>query len=277
MKTMHPLAAAIVALVIASSWPVARAYQLPPPGPSGIGSPSMPNGNRQPSAAASAPAASTPSPGSSSSAASSQGMSQGGAQASPCCGAPAPRMVERTICVPTFAWEKRVVPCVEFSTQQQQEMVTVMRPVPEKKTITRQYVVMVPETRTRTESYVVCKPVPCDSCNGCGCGGCKYVPETKQREVQYTVCVPQTKQCTYDVTVCNYVPEQRSVTVNVCVPHTAQKEVDVCVCHMVTKKVMVPVPTCCCMPCGCGPPCCGCGYGPCCAWESNCGWGPGCW
>jgi len=136
---------------------------------------------------------------------------------------------------------------------------------------------MVPETRTRTESYVVCKPVPCDGCSNCGCGACKYETETKQREVQYTVCVPHTKEYSCDVTVCNYVPEQRTVTVNVCVPHMAQKEVDVCVCHMVTKKVMVPVPTCCCPPCGCGPSCCGCGYGPYGGWGSSCGWGSGCW
>jgi hypothetical protein len=121
----------------------------------------------------------------------------------------------------------------------------------------------------------VCKPVPCDSCSGCGCGGGKYVRETKQREVEYTVCVPQTKQCSYNVTVCHYAPEQRSVTVDVCVPHPVQKEVEVCVCHMVTKKVLVPVPTCCCMACCGGPPCGSgmpyCGYGP--SWGSwNCGW-----
>ncbi len=265
MRMTSRIAVMLTGLSIVGLYSVAAAYQSPPPPLPAPGNPmAAPNGMSQPATSAPAPSSSVPSmPGMSqpSGAASSATPESGSQRESNCC--PGPRMVESTICVPVFAYEKRMVPCVEYSTEQRQQPVTVMHAVPEKKTITREYVVMVPETRTRTESYVVCKPVPCD---GCGCCGCKYEQETKQREVQYTVCVPHTKECTYDVTVCNYVPEQRSVTVNVCVPHMAQKEVSVCVCHMVTKKVLVPVPTCC-MPC-CGPPCCGgCGYG----------WGPGYW
>lgn len=191
-----------------------------------------------------------------------------GQAASSCCTTPAPRMIERTICVPTMAMEKRLMPCVEYTTEPRVETFTLMHAIPEKKTITRQCVEMVPETRTRMENYVVCKPVPCNSCSGC-CGGCKYEQETKQREVQYTVCVPHTKQYSCDVTVCKYVPEQRTITVDACVSHIVEKPVDVCVCHMVTKKILIPAPTCCCMPC-CGPcGCCDCGpYGR---------WGSGCW
>ncbi|HEY2828008.1 MAG TPA: hypothetical protein VGJ04_10440 [Pirellulales bacterium] len=189
-----------------------------------------------------------------------QGASQAGDS---CCEHRAPKMVERTVMVPTMAWEKRLMPCVQYTTEPRQETFTVMHAVPEKKTVTRQCVVMVPETRTRTETYVVCKPVPsCSSCGNC-CENCKCEQETKQREVQFTVCVPHTKQYTCDVTVCKYVPEQRTITVDACVSHIVQKPVDVCVCHMVAKKVLVPVPTCCCMPSG------GCG---------SCGsWGGSCW
>jgi hypothetical protein len=227
MRTIRQLATAVLLLIVLGSWTSAQADQGAPAAPEATG----------------------------------PGVAAGTGS---CCGEPAPRMVERTICVPTMAWEKRLMPCVEYTTEPRMETFTVMHAVPEKKTVTRQYVELVPETRTRMESYVVCKPVPCDSCGSC-CSGCKVEQETKQREVQYTVCVPHTKQCTFDVTVCKYVPEQRSVKVDACVSHIVQKPVDVCVCHMVTKKVMVPAPTCCCMSCGGG--CCGWGCG-----GGMCGW-----
>ncbi len=115
---------------------------------------------------ASQPAASQP-------AASQPAAAQSGSSANgDCCGCPAPRMVERMILVPRMSWEKRLMPCVEYTTEPRQETFTLMHAVPETKTITRQCTVMVPETRTRTENYTVCKPVPCDSSNGCGsCSG----------------------------------------------------------------------------------------------------------
>jgi hypothetical protein len=174
-----------------------------------------------------------------------------------CCTPPAPRMVEYSVLVPHMVMEKRLMPCVEYTTEPRVKTFTVMHAVPETKTITRQCTVMVPETRTRMENYTVCKPVP-GSSDGC-CGGCKYEQETKQREVQYTVCVPQKKQYTCEVTVCKYVPEEKTVTFDACVSHIVQKPVEVPVCHMVSKKVLMPAPTCCPTPC-CGGSCGGCGW-----------------
>jgi YTV protein len=163
----------------------------------------------------------------------------------------APKMIERMILVPRMTMEKRLMQCVEYTTEPRTKTFTVMHAIPEKKSITRQVTVMVPETRTKTENYTVCKPVP--SCDGCG--PCKYEQETKQREIQYTVCVPHTKEVTCDVTVCRMVPEEKTVTFDACVSHIVQKPVDVPVCHMVYKKIMLPAPTCC-SPC-CGPSGCG--------------------
>jgi hypothetical protein len=179
------------------------------------------------------------------------------------CGLPY-HLVEETCYVPILVHEKRKVQCIEYTTEQHEQQISLMRLVPEKQTIKQQYTVLVPETRTRTENYTVCKPV--QSTDSCGCCCTKYVQETKQRQVQYTVCVPQMKECSREITVCKYVPEQRTIMVSVCVPHPVEKEVDVCAYHLTTKKVMVPVPncTCCCMPCV--------GLGPCCGW--GCG---GCW
>jgi hypothetical protein len=278
-KSLVTIAAA-AAFIAAGSWSMGLAYQLP--GPPGLNeSPSSmpaPGQSTPPSTAMpqSTPSMSAPIPPQNQtpmqqpSVPSSETEQPSANSSGSCCG---PTMIERTVCVPVLAWEKRIVPCVECTTEQRVQNYTMMREVPETKAVTRQYMVMVPETRTRTENYTVCKPVPCDSC-GC-CGGCKYVQETKQRQVQYTVCVPQTRQCTYNVTVCHYVPEQRSVTVDVCVPHMVNKEVSVCVCHMATKKVLVPAPTCCWTPCGCG---WGCGYGGgYCGGGPYCGWGYGGW
>ena len=187
-----------------------------------------------------------------------------------CCGSCCqPQLIEQTCYTPTPFHEKRTVQCVEFRTEQRAQQVTIMRAVPEKQTITQNCVVMVPETRTRTENYTACKAVPCE--NPCGCCGpcCKYVQEPRTRVIQYTVCIPHTEQRSYDITVCKYVPEQRNVTINVCVPFTVEKEVDVCVYRLVAHKVMVPAPTCCCMP-----PCCGCG--PSCGGWNSWGWGWGC-
>jgi hypothetical protein len=177
---------------------------------------------------------------------------------STCC---QPKMVERTVCVPVPVRETKKVQCIEYSTEQHQQTITVMHCVPEKQTLTRDYIVMMPEKRTRTENYTVCKPVPSGDC----CGTCKYVEEPRQRVVEYTVCVPQKKTCSYDVTVCKYVPEQKNIAVSVCVPHTVEKEVEVCAYRLTTKKIMVPLPC-------CPPPCC---YGCCCA--PSCGWGGRCW
>jgi hypothetical protein len=161
-----------------------------------------------------------------------------------------PQMIERTIYVPTPTYQKRTIQCVEYTTEQRQKAVTVLRMVPETKPVTQQYCVLVPEKRQRTENYTVCKAVPTES-SGCGpC--CKYVEEPRQRVIEYTVCVPQMRTRTVNVTTCKYVPEQRSVTVDVCVPHTVEKQVDVCVYQMVARKVLCPAPTC------CGPSC---GYG----------------
>ncbi|HEY2881816.1 MAG TPA: hypothetical protein VGJ15_05270 [Pirellulales bacterium] len=168
-----------------------------------------------------------------------------------CCNSCAPyKMVERTVYCATPVHEMRKVQCVEYTTEQQQKNVTIMKLVPQKETVTQQYCVMVPEKRTRTEDYTVCKPVPSKD----GCGPCETVQEKRQRVVAYTVCVPQTRQRQVEICTTKYVPDQRSVTVNVCVPHTVEKEVEVCAYHLTPKKIMVAVPTC--------PPCLN--LGPCC-------------
>jgi hypothetical protein len=247
MRTIHLVAAITCSAILSCPPAVAWALYQAPATTGATG-------------AASSAAAKTPAAASQSAPAQPQQSAapqNGDQSSSSCCACPAPRMVERMILVPKMSWEKRLMPCVEYTTEPRQETFTLMHAVPETKTITRQCTVMVPETRTRTENYTVCKPVPCDSSNGCGsCCGCKMEQETKQREVQYTVCVPHTKQYTCDVTVYRNVPEQRTVTVDACVSHIVQKPVDVCVCHMVSKKIFVPAPSCC-GPCygGCG----GCG------------------
>jgi hypothetical protein len=164
-------------------------------------------------------------------------------------------MIERTIYVPTPSYEKRTIQCVQYSNEQREKQVTVLRMVPETKPVTQQYCVMIPEKRQRTENYTACKPVQveCKDCNGCVCGTtCQYVQEPRQRVIEYTVCIPQMKTRTVNVTTCKYVPEQKTVTVNVCVPHTVEKQVDVCVYHMVARKVLCPAPTCYMPSCGIG-------------------------
>src|SRR5688572_6504805 len=56
-----------------------------------------------------------------------------------------PRMVERTILVPQWVTEKRVVNVTRCRPELRERVVTVYRCVPETRQVTREYTVMVPE------------------------------------------------------------------------------------------------------------------------------------
>lgn len=67
--------------------------------------------------------------------------------------------VERTVYVPQMVTERRVVNSVVCEPEVRQRTVTVMRRVPETRTINQDVTVMVPEQRTKTVQYTVKRPV----------------------------------------------------------------------------------------------------------------------
>src|SRR5262245_46175554 len=97
-------------------------------------------------------------------------------------------MVEKTIMVPTLVSETRRIQVTEYRCEQRQPTYTVCRQVPETKSVTENYTVMVPENRVREEKVVVCRPVQ------------------RQVEQQYTVQVPHTETRKGTRRVCTYVP-----------------------------------------------------------------------
>ena len=62
------------------------------------------------------------------------------------CGLPY-HLVEETCYVPILVHEKRKVQCIEYTTEQHEQQISLMRLVPEKQTIKQQYTVLVPETQ----------------------------------------------------------------------------------------------------------------------------------
>ena len=61
-----------------------------------------------------------------------------GCEAQPVC-------VEKTVCVPEWVTEKRIVRCTEYVPEQHTKTITCYKLVPEVKEVTRQCTVMVPE------------------------------------------------------------------------------------------------------------------------------------
>ena len=172
-------------------------------------------------------------------------------------------LVEKTIMVPTMVTETRRVSVTEYRTERRQRNVTVMRQIPETKTMTREYTVMVPETRTRTENYTVMKPVtrevtreytvnvPVKETRQGTRRVCRTIPvnetrtvmvaETKTRTENYTVMKPVTKQVTREFTVnvahretregvrrvCRWVPSHETRTVREDHGHFEERTVEV--------------------------------------------------
>jgi hypothetical protein len=118
----------------------------------------------------------------------------------------APQMVQRTILVPQYTTEKRVIRDVVCEPVQRQRVVQYMECVPETRTIEQEYTALERRQQTRTVRYTVRKPVF----------------ETQTREVQVNVPVWETRQQTYQVQV----PVRRQVAQNVVVqvPHREERQ-----------------------------------------------------
>lgn len=149
-----------------------------------------------------------------------------------------PVYVEKTVCVPQWVTEKRVVTCTQYVPEQRTKTVTCYKLVPEVKEVTRQCTVMVPEVRTRTVNYTVCKPVYETKT-------CEYqvrVPVYRDVEQTYTCRVPRYK--TVEKTYTAMVPtrEKREGVRKVCkvVQETEMRSCTVDEGHWDTQMVEVP-------------------------------------
>ena len=111
-------------------------------------------------------------------------------------------IVERTIMVPTWVTETRMVQETVYRNEQRERKVTYYEQVPKTETRTRDYTVYEKQQRTREQKYTVCKPV------------------WKDVEYTYTVCVPETKVRQVTRTVCKPVWREVEKTYTVMVPHT---------------------------------------------------------
>jgi len=137
--------------------------------------------------------------------------------------APEPTYVEKTVYVPKWVKEKRVVTRTEYRTEQRERRYTVYKCVPEVHEETRHYTVMVPHERTKDVEYTVCKPVWETVTK-------KYhvkvpvwseeqydyhvrVPVWRDVEKTYTVMVPHREKRTGTRTVCRVVPVTKTRTV----------------------------------------------------------------
>ena len=105
-------------------------------------------------------------------------------------GATCYEMVETTCYVPRTFTETRTVKCTEYRHEVREETYNVHRCVPEVKTLTREYTVMVPKTMSKTVAYTV------------------QVPVWKPVEQTYTVMVPHQEERTAERTVCKPVVTQ---------------------------------------------------------------------
>lgn len=130
----------------------------------------------------------------------------------------APEMVARTIYVPQYTTEKRVVRRVVCEPVERERVVTVVECVPETRTVEQPYTSWETRQRTRTVHYTVRKPVF----------------ETHSREVQVQVPVWETRQQTYQVRI----PVRREVAEQyvVQVPHREQRQAMRTVCRTIPVK-----------------------------------------
>jgi hypothetical protein len=156
---------------------------------------------------------------------------------------PEHQVIQKTVMVPEWTTEKRMVNVTECRPEERQRTCTVYKQVREVKQVEREYTVMVPEQRTHTVSYTVCKPV-------WETQTCEYtvmVPQQKTRTETYTVCKPvwETRTCEYTVmvpqqktrtetyTVCKPVWETKTCEYTVMVPHCEKRQGTRTVCKMV--------------------------------------------
>ncbi len=68
-----------------------------------------------------------------------------------------PRVVTKTVWEPRITYREVKVPIVAIQPQVEQKTVTIVRDVPEQRTVTRQVPVLIPEERTQTETYTECR------------------------------------------------------------------------------------------------------------------------
>ncbi len=148
--------------------------------------------------------------------------------------------VEKTICVPQWVTETRVVSCTEYRWEPREYKCTVYRNVYETRDVTEQCTVLVPKQRTRTVNYTVCVPYTKNVVQT----SVVCIPEWRDVEYQYTVRVPvwttSVKEYTVNIPytvkkqgvrkVCRVVPVQTTRTVRRCVGHweTHTREVPDC-------------------------------------------------
>ncbi len=164
------------------------------------------------------------------------------------CAPAVPVMIERTVMVPTYVTEKRVVHETVYHTEARTKTVTVNKCVPRQVEKTRSYTVMVPQQQTKTVNYVVCKPVYETKTR-------EYVvevPQWSEVEEKYTVRVPVWHDQERQYTVMVPTTEKRQGTRRVarCIPTTEQRTVRCDEGHWETQMVEVP----------CYSPCNNCGH-----------------
>ena len=87
--------------------------------------------------------------------------------------------VAKTIMVPSWVTDTKMVTCTEYRPEKRERKVTTYKMVPEQKEVTRKCIVMTPEQHTRTVNYTVC------------------VPTTRKVTKQYKVQVPYWKEVTH--------------------------------------------------------------------------------
>jgi hypothetical protein len=189
--------------------------------------------------------------------------------------APVPQMafktIERTVMMPTWVTEHRVVNVCKYRTEERQTTCTVCRPVPETHTIECEITVPTYETHMRTVQCTVCKPVmtteqrevtvmvPTQEKRQGTRVVCRMVPVTEKRticecqcgemvkrEVECTVMRPKSEEVPYEFTYTSYHPENRTVPVQICnfAYETQAREVPYTVCIPQQKKITRQIVTC---------------------------------
>ena len=142
-----------------------------------------------------------------------------------------PQYVERTVMVPEWGTETRIVNATEYRSESRERTITVNRRVAETQQRTQTYTVNVPQTKTRTVSYTVSKPVyETQSVNYT-----VNVPVWNDVAKEYTVQVPYTENVerSYTVSVPVWSDVEQSYTVMV--PQTETRQATRTVCRRVAE------------------------------------------
>jgi hypothetical protein len=181
------------------------------------------------------------------------------------------KTIERTVMMPTWVTEHRVVNVCKYRTEERQYTCTVCRPVPETHTIECEITVPTYETHMRTVQCTVCKPVmtteqrevtlmvPTQEKRQGTRVVCRMVPVTEKRticecqcgemvkrEVECTVMRPKSEEVPYEFTYTCYRPEKRTVPVQICnfAYENQAREVPYTVCVPQQKKITRQIVTC---------------------------------